>query len=86
MIFSIKTISNQRAKLGMSFVNKASMHQWCDLVFETVDGPTNQQESHTISNQASSTISMGLGKISMNSNDNVTLNVENLMRVILRCC
>ncbi len=84
MIFSIKTISNQRAKLGMSFV--ASMHQWCDLVFETMDGPTDRQESHTISHQASGTISMGLGKISMNSNNNVTLNVENLMRVILRCC
>jgi hypothetical protein len=36
----------------MSFVNKASMHQWCDLVFETMDGPTNQQESHTINRQA----------------------------------
>jgi hypothetical protein len=58
------------------------MDQWCDLVFETMDGPTNQQESHTISHQASSTISMGLGKILVNSNGNVTLKVENLRKVI----
>jgi hypothetical protein len=31
-----------KAKLGMSFVSKASMHKWCDLVLEIMDGPTNQ--------------------------------------------
>jgi hypothetical protein len=56
VIFNIKTISNQSAKLGMSFVNKALMHQWCALVFETMDGPANQQKGHTISHQASNTI------------------------------
>jgi len=28
----------------MNFVKEASTHQWCDLVFDTMDGPTNQQE------------------------------------------
>jgi hypothetical protein len=71
----------------MSFVNKASMHELCDLVLEVTDGPTNQQEVCLVKHKTSSIIVM-------DQSGYITLRVEKvLVRVIggvkvndRRCC
>jgi hypothetical protein len=59
----------------MRFVSKASMHKWCDLVLEVMDGLANQQ-GRLVSHKA-------FGTILMDQNGYITLRVEEvLVRVI----